>query len=115
GCSRRRGLLLDIAAAGAWAAQAGRQVIHSAIELGRKFGFDEAHARHVADLCSKLFLQLQNEHRLDSRYDLVLTIAALLHEIGLYVGTSGYHKHSMYLVLNSDLFGLSRRDRMLVA
>ncbi|MGC1276355.1 MAG: Ppx/GppA phosphatase family protein [Planctomycetaceae bacterium] len=111
----RDGLLLDIAASGAWAAQAGRQVIHSAIELGRKFGFDEVHARHVADLCGKLFTQLQAEHRLDSRYELVLNIAALLHEIGLYVGTSGYHKHSMYLILNSDLFGLSRKDLTLVS
>jgi exopolyphosphatase / guanosine-5'-triphosphate,3'-diphosphate pyrophosphatase len=111
----RDGLLLDIAAAGAWAAQAGRQVIHSAVELGRKFGFDEAHGRHVAGLSGKLFAQLQGEHRLDNRYDLVLTIAALLHEIGLYVGTSGYHKHSMYLILNSDLFGLSRKDLTLVS
>lgn len=111
----RDGLLLDIAAAGAWAAGAGRQVIHSAIELGRKFGFDEAHARHVADIAGTFFTQLQAEHRLDSRYSLILTIAALLHEIGLYVGTSGYHKHSMYLILNSDLFGLSRRDLTLVS
>ncbi len=111
----RDGLLVDIAAAGAWAAQAGRQVIHSAIELGRRFGFDEAHARHVAELSRMLFVQLQEEHRLDARYELVLTIAALLHEVGLYVGTSGYHKHTMYLILNSDLFGLSRKDRTLVA
>ncbi len=111
----RDGLLLDIAASGGWAAQASRQVIHSAIELGRKFGFDEVHARHVADLCGKLFTQLQAEHRLDNRYELVLTIAGLLHEIGLYVGTSGYHKHSMYLILNSDLFGLSRKDLTLVS
>lgn len=111
----RDGLLLDTAAAGAWAAQAGRQVIHSAVELGRKFGFDEAHAKHVAELCRKLFGQLQAEHRLEGRYELVLTIAALLHEIGLYVGTSGYHKHSMYLILNSDLFGLGKRDLTLVS
>ena len=111
----RDGLLLDIAAAGAWAAQAGRQVIHSAIELGRKFGFDEAHARHVADLSQKLFAELQDEHRLEGRHELILTIAALLHEIGLYVATSGYHKHSMYLIYNSDLFGMSRRDLNLVS
>ncbi|MBA3313756.1 MAG: Ppx/GppA family phosphatase [Planctomycetaceae bacterium] len=111
----RDGLLVDLAAAGAWAAQAGRQVIHSAIELGRKFGFDESHARHVAEMAGKLFTQLQEDHRLEARYELVLTIAALLHEVGLYVGTSGYHKHSMYLVLNSDLFGLSRKDRTLVS
>lgn len=111
----RDGLLLDIAAAGAWAAQAERQVIHSAIELGRKFGFDEQHARHIAELSKKLFAELLPEHRLESRYELILVIAALLHEIGMYVGTSGYHKHSMYLIYNSDLFGMSRRDLNLVS
>jgi len=111
----RDGLLLDTAAAGAWAAQAGRQVIHSAVELGKRFGFDEAHAKHVAELCGKLFAQLQPDHRLDARYELVLAIAALLHEIGLYVGTSGYHKHSMYLILNGDLFGLGKKDLTLVS
>lgn len=111
----RDGLLLDTAAGGAWTARAGRQVIHSAIELGRKFGFDETHARHVSELARRLFVELRNEHGLERREELILMIAALLHEIGLYVGTSGYHKHSMYLISNSDLFGLSRRDLNLVA
>ena len=114
GVNLRDGLLLDIAASGRWTDQAGRQVVHSAIELGRRFGFDEAHARHVADLCKLLFTGLQGQHRLEPRHELLLVIAALLHEIGLYVGTSGYHKHSMYLILNSDLFGLGKKDLMLV-
>jgi exopolyphosphatase/guanosine-5'-triphosphate,3'-diphosphate pyrophosphatase len=42
-------------------------------------------------------------------------VAALLHEIGLYVSTGSYHKHTMYLINNSELFGLSRSDVLLVA
>jgi len=45
----------------------------------------------------------------------MLYIAALLHEIGLYISYRSYHKHSMYLILNSELFGLGRKDVMLVA
>ena len=33
----------------------------------------------------------------------------------MYVGISSYHKHSMYLIQNSELFGLSRRDLLLVS
>jgi exopolyphosphatase/pppGpp-phosphohydrolase len=46
---------------------------------------------------------------------LILYVAAVLHEIGLFVSTSSHHKHSMYLVLNSELFGLTKKDVRLVA
>ncbi len=45
----------------------------------------------------------------------MLYISAILHEIGSYVNTSSLHKHSMYLVMNSELFGLSTADVLLVA
>ena len=62
-----------------------------------------------------MFHQLQDEHELDDRYELILYVAALLHEIGQFVSTAGYHKHSMYLIRNSELFGLSKNDLLLVA
>jgi len=111
----RDGLLQDLAHRGSWNEDFSNQVFRSAIELGRKFEFDEPHARHVAKLCQILFQGLRDEHQLDPRYELLLCCAALLHEIGMYVSASGYHKHSMYLIQNSELFGLSRRDEMLIA
>jgi exopolyphosphatase/guanosine-5'-triphosphate,3'-diphosphate pyrophosphatase len=110
----RDGMLTEMAARGALNEDFRNQVVRSAIELGRKFDFAEAHARHVAKLCKILFQGLREEHHLEPRFELLLTVAALLHEIGLYVGPSGYHKHSMYLILNSELFGLSRTDVMLI-
>ncbi len=59
----------------------------------------------VARLCRTLFQALQSEHQLGPKHELLLHVAALLHEIGLYVGISSHHKHSMYLILNSELFG----------
>jgi len=44
-----------------------------------------------------------------------LRVAALLHEIGGFISNRSHHKHSMYLILNSDLFGVSREDMTLVA
>ncbi len=41
--------------------------------------------------------------------------AALLHEMGLLIAHSGYHKHGAYLVEYSDLAGFSRRDQRLLA
>lgn len=111
----RMGLLQEMATRGAWTEDFIRQIIRSALELGRKFQFAEDHAQHVAELCSRLFAVLKDEHQLEPRYGILLHVAALLHEIGLFISTASHHKHSMYLINHSELFGLSRTDVLLVA
>lgn len=115
GTNLRDGLLQDLAIRDYWTANFRSQIIRSAISLGRRFDFDEKHARHVATLCRKLFSDLQKDHQLDPRMELILYLAALLHEIGLYINTRSNHKHAMYLIRHSELFGLSRKDVLLVA
>jgi exopolyphosphatase/guanosine-5'-triphosphate,3'-diphosphate pyrophosphatase len=111
----RDGLLKEMAVDSAWTEEFANQIIRSALDLGRKFHFDEQHARHVADLSRELFNQLASQHQLEQRYAVILYIAALLHEIGLYVGYQSHHKHSMYLIRNSELFGLGRKEVLLTA
>ena len=83
--------------------------------LGRKYQSDRPHAQHVADLSRQLFDQLTDDHQLDPRFSILLHTAALLHEIGGFVSSRSLHKHSMYLIQQSDLFGLTRTDMLLVA
>jgi exopolyphosphatase / guanosine-5'-triphosphate,3'-diphosphate pyrophosphatase len=111
----RDGLLSDLAVRDAWTAEFRNQIIRSAINLGRKMAFDELHARHVATLSRKLFSDLVDEHQLDQRMELILFLAALLHEIGSFINARSHHKHAMYIIRNSELFGLSVRDLLLVA
>lgn len=111
----RDGLLLEMATRGAWTVHFQQQVTHSAMMLGRKYAYEEPHAVQVAELCGRLFEALQDTHELEPRYELLLRVAALLHEIGSYVGNQSHHKHSLYLIMHSDLFGLSRKDTLLVA
>lgn len=111
----RDGLLKDMAVRGLWSDEFSEQVVRSALDFGRKFCFDENHAVHVALLADKLFRELVAEHQLDERFGLLLHVAALLHEIGLYVNTTSYHKHSLYLIQYSELFGLTKRDQALIA
>ena len=110
----RDGLLHDMAVGGSWTAEFRNQIVRSAISLGRKFDFDESHACNVAELSRKLFDQLQSEHRLDSRHEVILFVAALLHEIGLIVNVRSNHKHALYLIRHSDLFGLSKGELLQV-
>ena len=113
--SLRQGLLQEAVLGGVWSKEFVEQVIHSAVALGVKYAFDERHGRQVADLSVRLFREMHSEHMLSPRYELILHVAALLHEIGLFVSNRSHHKHSMYLIQNSELFGISHHDTLLIA
>lgn len=113
--SLRDGLLQEMAGEGAWAETYRAQIVESALEVGRKYFFDAPHSLHVAGLASALFHALRDEHRLDLRYELILHAAALLHDVGFFISPRSHHKHSMYLIQHSELFGLGRRDLLLIA
>lgn len=113
--SMRRGLLMKMAGQSVGTARFAEQLAHSAITLGRKYHFDETHATEVAGIALKLFRALQSEHGLDSHHEALLRTAAILHDIGAFVSNTSHHKHSMYLILNSELFGFTRHDNTIVA
>jgi len=115
GLNLRDALLQGMLRSNDWSADFCDQIVNSATELARKYQVDLQHARHVADLARTLFRSLQSEHRMDARCETLLYVAALLHEIGQFVGVSGYHKHSHYLISHSELFGLNEQDQQLVA
>ncbi|MFH0879987.1 MAG: Ppx/GppA phosphatase family protein [Lentisphaerota bacterium] len=113
--SLRDGLLKEMALLGNWSSSFSQQVVQSACVLGQKYHVDDKHARHVADLSLRLFDELKPEHQMAPRHRLLLEVAALLHEVGGYVSSRSHHKHSLYLILNSDLFGLTKFDMNLIA
>ncbi len=115
--SLRAGLLLDLVRReeGHGIEDFSRQVLSSAAALGEKYRFDEPHGRCVAQLAVRLFDELRAEHGLGPRHRLLLEVAALLHDVGIYVNLRGHHKHSQYLLASSEIFGLSREDLALVS
>jgi len=115
--SMRDGLLLDLArlVTGQEDTALVQGVIHSAMAVAEKYLVDSNHAEHVAELAMKLFDALADEHGLDARAHLLLHVAALVHEVGGFVSSRAHHKHSFYLISNSEIFGLSRREITIVA
>ncbi len=91
------------------------QVLAASLQLGRKYDFDEAHARQVADLSLQLFDALHPLHKLGSVHRVLLESAGLLHDIGKFINFSAHHKHSHYLILASPMVGLSLAQRKVVA
>jgi exopolyphosphatase/guanosine-5'-triphosphate,3'-diphosphate pyrophosphatase len=91
------------------------QVRQAAIVLGRKYQFDESHARQAARLALLLFDATAQVHRLDEEARLILELAALLHDVGHFVEDSSHHKHSYYLIANSEIGGLTATQSELIA
>jgi len=87
----------------------------AALNLGRRYFFDEPHARRVATLAASLFDQLRELHGLASGDRRLLVAASLLHDIGSYISRKKHHHHSYYLIRNSDLTGLASGEIQLVA
>ena len=78
-------------------------------DLGRRYGVSLQHARKVADICSLLFTALQPLHGLPPGCGKLLEAAAFLHDVGHFVSAVGHHKHSYYVVSNSDMAGFTDR------
>jgi len=91
------------------------QIIASAVNLGRRFHFDEAHSRHVALLCMTLFDALEKVHGMNQRQRMMLETAAILHDIGAFIKASGHNRHGQYIVANSEIFGLPRDEQDIIA
>lgn len=92
-----------------------QEIRAASVTLGRRFQFDEAHGQQVARLSLDLFDQLSELHGLGEKERNLLMAGAFLHDIGQFVSYGRHHKHSMYLIENSELPGLSPRDIRLVA
>ncbi len=91
------------------------QIIASAVSLAKKFHYDEEHSLHVTKLALILFDALKSEHGMDRRSRLLLEVAGILHDVGMFIRTSGHHKHSQYIIANSEIFGLHRDDLDIVS
>jgi len=85
------------------------------MEAAGRYAIDLHFAEHVRALTMQLFRQLKSVHRLPEDYVEWLTAAAMLHEIGAYVNRTGRHRHTYYLIFNSELYGFTTEQRRLIA
>ena len=119
GVGVKEGILLDLVedltGPAVHATRIEQQLMNAAVALGRRYRFDEAHGQQVARLALSLFDQLTELHRLAAIDRKILLGAALLHDIGQVISYCRHHKHSLYLILNSELPGLGDEDIPLVA
>jgi exopolyphosphatase/guanosine-5'-triphosphate,3'-diphosphate pyrophosphatase len=89
----------------------------SVLELGRRCGFDEPHARQVALLAWQLFDSGREMglHRFGELERELLEHAALLHDVGTFVSYNHHRGHSYYLIMNAELLGFHQRELAIIA
>lgn len=77
-----------------------------------RFHADEDRANRVADYASRLHGLMKPADDAIGRH---LHWSGLLHEVGLGVSHSGYHKHSAYLIEHADMPGFTTREQRTMA
>ena len=89
---------------------------HTVSAMQQRYRVDLDQAARVEATALDFLAQTREAWRLqDPLADLALRWASRLHEIGLDVARSGYHRHGAYLLENADMPGFPREEQRLLA
>jgi exopolyphosphatase/guanosine-5'-triphosphate,3'-diphosphate pyrophosphatase len=114
----RDGILAQMAAESDRSTRSGRAIeserwesLQRAVEHYR---VDLHHALQVRDSALMLFSALKSVHQLPAEYREWLSAAALLYEVGDYVNRNGHHRHTYYIISNSEILGYTPQQRRII-
>ncbi len=85
------------------------------LEVCRRYGVEPARAEPVRRQAEALFDGLGRIHELPSEYRSWLAAAAMMREVGKFMNHQGHHRHTQYIIANSEIFGFSPTQRVIVA
>ncbi|MCS5780603.1 hypothetical protein LNP24_04740 [Klebsiella pneumoniae subsp. pneumoniae] len=102
-----------------WKAASATRDIRSrtAQSLANQYNIDREQARRVLETTTQMLEQWQeqNPKLANPHLAALLKWAVMLHEVGLNINHSGMHRHSAYILQNSDLPGFNQEQQMLMA
>ena len=107
----REGLLFDLVGRTRHADIRGRSIA----ALATRHAVDAAHAVRVERTARAIFDRVAGPWGLGEEDASMLAWAARLHEVGLAISHSQYHKHGDYIVRNADLLGFSTTEQQRLA
>lgn len=87
----------------------------SVLSVARRYEYDAAHSHHVASLATRIFDDTRTLHGLGEHERKLLQHAALLHDIGFHIAPNNHHKHSLYLIKNSEMPGFTAGEIAVLA
>jgi exopolyphosphatase/guanosine-5'-triphosphate,3'-diphosphate pyrophosphatase len=108
----REGLLYDLL--GRYTDEDARE--RTVRSMQQRYHVDLIQAERVEATAADFLSQVEDPWALaDPAIEQLLRWAARLHEIGLDVAHSGYHRHGAYLLANADMAGFPREEQKLLA
>lgn len=115
----RDGILAQMAAEYDRSTRSGKQIESERSESINRavqhYHVDRKHGLNVRDSAMFLFSALRSIHRLPPEYREWLSAAAMLHEVGDYVSRTGRHRHTHYIISNSEILGYTPQQRRIIA
>ena len=91
------------------------QIVQSAKGLGERYDYDAEHGNCVANLAIQLYDEMEDILGLHGKDRLYLEVAAILHDVGMFISDRAHHKHSQYLIEWSEIVGLNQDERKKIA
>jgi exopolyphosphatase/guanosine-5'-triphosphate,3'-diphosphate pyrophosphatase len=114
----RDGILAQMAAEYDRSTRSGRAVASERWESIKRavvhYGVDLHHALSVRESALLLFSALKSVHHLPPEYQEWLSAAAMLYEVGDYVNRNGHHRHTHYIIANSEILGYTPQQRRII-
>lgn len=111
----REGLLLDIARVTPVVSDPGEARERSVREFAGRCHFEEPHARQVQRLAMQLFDAIGSRVGCSPADRVVLSDAALLHDVGYHINYQKHHKHSFHLIQHADFLGMTPDEQTVMA
>jgi exopolyphosphatase/guanosine-5'-triphosphate,3'-diphosphate pyrophosphatase len=115
----RDGLLAQMAAESDRKSRSGKQIESerwdSVTKAVQHYGVDMKHALDVREAAMTLFAALKPVHGLPPEFREWLAAAAMLYEVGDYINRMGHHRHTHYILSNTELLGYTPAQRRLIA
>lgn len=115
----RDGILAQMAAEYDRSTRSGKQIEserwESIARAVKHYGIDRKHALDVRESAMFLFAGLRPVHRLPPEYREWLSAAAMLYEVGDFLNRTGRHRHTYYIISNSEILGYTPQQRRIIA
>ena len=85
------------------------------LEVCRRYAIDTKKAEPVRLHVVQLFDSLAKVHGLPPEYRMWLAAAAMMQDVGKFMNHQGHHRHTQYIIANSEIFGFSPEQRAIVS
>jgi exopolyphosphatase/guanosine-5'-triphosphate,3'-diphosphate pyrophosphatase len=85
------------------------------LEVCQRYGIEQRRVEPVRQHVVELFDSLARVHELPEEYKLWLEAAAMMQDVGKFMNHQGHYRHTQYIIANSEIFGFSPEQRLIVS